>query len=487
MKRRIASVLALLFAWVAFRAPDAPAQGPHRLELPAPTFRLAGDSLAVPMESWQGRSVVQVTINGRGPFPFVLDTGAGGSVITKALADSLGLPVAGEVQLGSPLGGKPVPAKIVRVDGLVIGGKLRAAFSCAAADLTIPGPQKHWGVLSPNQFPGLLIIWDFAHRRIVFRRGSLPAPDGVRVFSYEGEPLPTVPVEVAGRRVRVHVDTGSSGGLTLPAALQDSLPLAGPPVEGRVARTVDREMKLLDAKLTGKVVLGGLTLTDPEIALNPAARVGNVGSRMLKDFDVTMDPQLRRIRLQPVGAREEPLSGDVPRPVGAREEPGPGGTPQPAPGDLAAIAPGLPNGMAPLPGVATAGLPRAEDFAAFARAGYRTVVDVCTPGEPRGYDEAAVVRAAGLEYVTIPFTRTTLGAEHIDEFHRVMRDPARRPVLVHCIAANRVGGIMLPYLVLDEGKTEEEALALAREIGLRSPEMLAVGLEYVRKHHTGAK
>jgi len=62
--------------------------------------------------------------------------------------------------------------------------------------------------------------------------------------------------------------------------------------------------------------------------------------------------------------------------------------------------------MIPLAGVATAGLPREAEFAAFARAGYRTVVDLCMPGEPRGYDEAQVVRAAGLDYANSQRGRT---------------------------------------------------------------------------------
>jgi hypothetical protein len=306
MKRRIASTLAILFASLALPAAlpaaDAPSPGPHRMALPAPTLRLDGDSLVVPMESWQGRSVVQVTINGRGPFPFVLDTGAGGSVITKALADSLRLPVEGEAQVGSPLGGKPLPAKIVRIERLAIGKTLEVSFSCVAAEMPMPGPQALWGVLSANQLPGLLVTWDFAQRRIGFRRGALPAPDERRVFSYATDPLPTVPIEIAGRRLRVHVDTGSAGGLMLPATLRDSLPLAGPPVEGRVARTVDRELKVLDARLTGKVVLAGREFTGLELELNPAARTGNVGSRMLKDFEVTLDARQQLIRLRPVGA-----------------------------------------------------------------------------------------------------------------------------------------------------------------------------------------
>jgi hypothetical protein len=306
MKPQIAITSAFICVWTAFTAVSVAAPAPQRLAMPAPTFRLEGDSLVVPMESWQGRSVVQVMLDGRGPFPFVLDTGAGATVITKALADSLRLKVTGEAQVGSPLGGTPVPANIVNIERLTIGGTLQAQVSCLALDMPMPGPAKHWGVLSPNQFPGLLIIWDFARQRFVLRRGSLPASDDVQIFSYEGEMLPTMPVEIAGRRVQVHVDTGSPDGLTLPAALQDSLPLAGPPVEGRTARSVDREFKMLDAKLAGRAIVGGRTYTDPAIQLSPAGRVGNLGSRMLKDFEVTLDAEQQRIRLRPLGAPETP-------------------------------------------------------------------------------------------------------------------------------------------------------------------------------------
>jgi protein tyrosine phosphatase (PTP) superfamily phosphohydrolase (DUF442 family) len=481
MQRRIAITSALLVC-TTFTAASTAAPAPQRLAMPAPTFRLEGDGLVVPMESWQGRSVVQVMLDGRGPFPFVLDTGAGATVITRALADSLQLKVTGEAEVGSPLGGRPAPAKIVSVERLTLGRTLQAPVTCLALDLPMPGPAKHWGVLSPNQFPGLLITWDFARQRIVFRRGSLPAADGVQIFSYQGEMLPTMPVEVVGRRVLVHVDTGSSGGLTLPATLQDSLPLAGPPVEGHTARTVDREIKLLEARLAGEVVVGGRTFTDPTIQLNPAARVGNLGARMLRDFEVTMDARQKSIQLRPLAEGERAVPGRTSRSPAAAE---PGGAV--AAGDLAAIATGLTNGMAPLPGVATSGLPREEDFAALAHAGCRTVIDLCMPGEPRGYDEARVVRAAGLDYVPIPFTRATLSAAQIEEFRRLMRDPARRPVLVHCIAANRVGGIMLPYLMLDEGMSEQEALALARKIGLHSPELETVGLEYANSQRGRSK
>ena len=56
---------------------------------------------------------------------------------------------------------------------------------------------------------------------------------------------------------------------------------------------------------------------------------------------------------------------------------------------------------------------------------------------------------------------------------------ANRPAVVHCASANRVGALLLPHLVLDEGRTEADAIATARAIGLRSQELLEAALTYL--------
>ncbi len=158
-----------------------------------------------------------------------------------------------------------------------------------------------------------------------------------------------------------------------------------------------------------------------------------------------------------------------------------GATRDTTPAELVSALPAdLPYAMEPLPGVVTSGQPLERDFAALRRAGIRTIVDLRFPFEPRGYDEARAVRAAGLEYVNLPFLRNALGPAEIDSFRAVMRQPARRPLLVHCTAANRVGGVLLPWLILDEGQPEAAAVRLAARVGLRSPELLEAALRYVR-------
>jgi hypothetical protein len=50
----------------------------HRNPPPPERVELRTGKAAVPMELFGGRPVVSVHINGKGPFQFILDTGAGG-------------------------------------------------------------------------------------------------------------------------------------------------------------------------------------------------------------------------------------------------------------------------------------------------------------------------------------------------------------------------------------------------------------------------
>ena len=143
------------------------------------------------------------------------------------------------------------------------------------------------------------------------------------------------------------------------------------------------------------------------------------------------------------------------------------------------IVPGLENAGHPVEGVATAGQPEEEHFERLAEAGYRTVIDTRTAEEDRGFDEPEVVRQAGMEYLNIPVGHEEIDDETFERFRGLIKDSERRPVLVHCSSANRVGALLIPYLILDEGKTPEKAVKMATEVGLESGELKQAALEYV--------
>src|SRR6184192_4849559 len=56
----------------------------------------------------------------------------------------------------------------------------------------------------------------------------------------------------------------------------------------------------------------------------------------------------------------------------------------------------------------------------------------------------------------------------------------KRPAFVHCNSGNRVGAGLLPYFMLEQGLEEDDAVAQAMRVGLRSAELMEQALEYVR-------
>lgn len=146
--------------------------------------------------------------------------------------------------------------------------------------------------------------------------------------------------------------------------------------------------------------------------------------------------------------------------------------------DINEIAPGLANAGSPLEGVATAGQPDEKHLRSLAEAGYKTVIDLRTTEEDRGLDEEEIVQEADMEYINIPVGHETIDNETFGQFRQLMADSERRPALVHCSSANRVGALLIPYLILDEGKSREAAVKIGEEVGLSSEELKEAALRY---------
>jgi uncharacterized protein (TIGR01244 family) len=131
----------------------------------------------------------------------------------------------------------------------------------------------------------------------------------------------------------------------------------------------------------------------------------------------------------------------------------------------------IPNYSVVNPGLAAGGQPTAEGLQQLKGMGFKTVINLRTEKEPGTREEEAAVTAAGLRYVSVPFTAETLTAQDVDKVAAVLADAASGPVLLHCGSSNRVGGVVA-LLELRKGKTLEEAEAKGRAAGLTSPSMV---------------
>ena len=152
---------------------------------------------------------------------------------------------------------------------------------------------------------------------------------------------------------------------------------------------------------------------------------------------------------------------------------------------LLAALNGVLNASQPLPTLVTSGQPEPQHLQALKEAGAEAVLDIRDPMEPRSFDEPELVRSLGMDYVNVSVRHGALDDALMETVLGVVRRNARRPMLFHCASANRVGGALIPYLILDEGMTEEAAVTAAMQVGLRSADLLEWGLDYARRKAGG--
>ncbi len=128
----------------------------------------------------------------------------------------------------------------------------------------------------------------------------------------------------------------------------------------------------------------------------------------------------------------------------------------------------------------------ASDIDEIKAADIRRIISLRTEGEIE-WDEKAAIEAADLEFVHIPFRSSdSLTDEVFDEIRKLLKDDAHG-TLMHCASANRVGGVWLPYRVLDQGVALDKAIEEAKSIGLRNEGYEKKALDYIRRKQAEKK
>jgi hypothetical protein len=301
MAKRLA-ISALLAAGALLAVVQGQMHGGPQMAVPG-HIEVPGDGVTLPMQDMGGRPVVELKINGKGPYRFILDTGAATTVISEELNRELSLTPPAGVHVAT-IGGGAAPTLVaihdVRMGDVVLEDMIAAVIPLSGL---LQGENAPRGVLSAASFPGYLVTFDYPGKKIVVKKGALDSGDSKTIFQYtEEQMLPTVPVRIAGHDTQVHLDTGSPHGLTVPVKFLTELPLASQPKEAAKVRTHGGEFSVSIARVDGTVELGRYKLDSDEVRFSdvrpgrgPAA--GNIGYDVLRQFVVTLDSKNRRIRL----------------------------------------------------------------------------------------------------------------------------------------------------------------------------------------------
>ncbi len=259
--------------------------------------RSVSQELVIPMDMTTRRPIVELTINDKGPYKFIFDTGSSTTVIDEGLSKELGFKTVGKDTLSvqgseNRMISQRVEVPNVAFPGTNISGDVEMTVVNLRAMLPIDG------VLSGIFFKDYLFTVDYPGSKLTLTLGELDRSKADVSSIIENSNILSYNLIVDGIIIEAHLDTGSPGGFSLPYSMKDQLKLNGEMREGQEIRTPVASFKPWHANLIGNVNVGSVVYEDPEIKLVEGFEFANFGYEVLKDLRITIDRKNNLIKFE---------------------------------------------------------------------------------------------------------------------------------------------------------------------------------------------
>ena len=207
---------------------------------------------------------IPVMVDGRGPFAFVVDTGADRSVVSRRLATLLALPAGADVQLHHTAGADQVHTAVL--DSLSFGGREVHGVQAAVLEAGNIGAD---GMLGIDSLHDQRVLMDFRARTFA-ARASQPWAELADAIVVHGRSrfgqLVLVNAEADGQRLFVIVDSGAQntlGNAALQRLLSSAAAARRPPTNDVISVTgghTPARMNRIDAISLGGIELHGVPI-----------------------------------------------------------------------------------------------------------------------------------------------------------------------------------------------------------------------------------
>jgi len=253
---------------------------------------------SAPLEITHGKPFVMVTVNGRGPFRFIIDTGTGGEAfVTRALAARLSLPAAGQARLSDPSGQGGQRAPMVLIQSLEVAGMEFTGVKAVEHALRDDDGACD-GLLGFVLFRHLLLTLDFPNRQMRLSAGAVE-PDGERTVLPFRMPdgVPIMTMLVGKMRIEAQIDSGGTG-LSLPERAASRLRFEIQPSEFSRGESLSTRFQVKAARLASDIRVAGYTFGRPFVEINPAFPLANFGSCPMQGFALTFDQTNGLVRFE---------------------------------------------------------------------------------------------------------------------------------------------------------------------------------------------
>jgi hypothetical protein len=275
----------------------------------------ADAATTIPFDLVDNRVMIEVTLNGHGPFRLLLDTGASGLVVREEVAAALRMPRFGTHE-ESGVGEATVQSHESRFESVDIAGLSLGSQDCTiiAFDDTpaVWGRERFDGIIGLPVFERWVVRIDYAARAVTFSepKAFKRQANAVKIRLKRPNQIPLAIATIDGLSGSFGIDTGARSSLILSSPFIDAHHLRdryrtsfetitgwgiGGPVRSQLARV--RAMTL-GQKLTMRGIVARLS-TQTRGSLASTSMDGLIGGDVLRRFAVTFDYSRSMMLLEP--------------------------------------------------------------------------------------------------------------------------------------------------------------------------------------------
>jgi len=270
---------------------------------------LRGVEVKQPMNVIAGAPLVEVKINGAGPFKLAIDTGVTQMTLDDDVVKKLAIEIPKPAADPEKDAKTPASDPVVRLISVALGDAFFFDVDAIVVDHDkgADGERAYDGVVGLPLFADVLMTLDYTAGEIILRGGELEKADGKEILGYTDKGgLVTLPLSFDGNSAEVTIATGYPGGFALDASLRGPVKIAPKAYEDRRRGKVTEGEEPGAQQMMGTVELGRYKLFQPPLAYltSDSNKTPQLGHRLLQNFAVTVDQKNRRIRFARTEAAE---------------------------------------------------------------------------------------------------------------------------------------------------------------------------------------
>lgn len=134
--------------------------------------------------------------------------------------------------------------------------------------------------------------------------------------------------------------------------------------------------------------------------------------------------------------------------------------------------------------VACAGATTPESLAGIKKMGFNSVINLRVATEPNAKieEEAAAAKAAGINFIHLPFNESMPDNAIIDQFLKAITDQKNQPAFIHCASGNRAAMMWFIKRVLVDKWDVDRASEEAAQLGMVKESLKTLAMNYIQSH-----